>query len=538
MSRSNQKKEIMKILKYSLVLMLVFSFMACEKSFEELEVDNNRPVAVPASLVLQSIQFDMYNNTGRAFGAEMRWNQFYCSNYNYYANNEYTWSEVTNHFFTMKNVIKMEEEARKAGLDAVNPYSATGKFFKAFFYDQMSKRVGDLPLTEGLQGITVLSPKYDTQKQVYIQILKWLEESNAELSTLITKGNQTLTGDIYFGGDLKKWQKAVNAFQLRILIQLSKKDADADLAVKTKFAAIISNPAKYPLMSSVSESLQFVSNQFNKYPSNPDNFGFDATRQNMSRAYVERLTERNDPRVMVTCEPAGSQLKAGKLASNFSSYVGASSGEDLADMSSKAGINNGADFAPGQYSFQNRRRYYTNYVGEPTFIVSYPEMCFNIAEGIHRTWANGSASQWYENGIKASMDFYGIKNGANTMTYSRNGSRDAADSRTFNIDFNLTTYLAQANVIYEAGNVGLEKILTQKYLAFFMNSGMEAYFNWRRTNYPTFYTGVGNGNSNRIAIRWIYPLTERTSNSANYKAAIDAQFAGKDDINDQIWLLK
>ena len=109
MSRSNQKKEIMKILKYSLVLMLVFSFMACEKSFEELEVDNNRPVAVPASLVLQSIQFDMYNNTGRAFGAEMRWNQFYCSNYNYYANNEYTWSEVTNHFFTMKNVIKMEE---------------------------------------------------------------------------------------------------------------------------------------------------------------------------------------------------------------------------------------------------------------------------------------------------------------------------------------------------------------------------------------------------------------------------------------------
>jgi hypothetical protein len=43
----------MKILKYSLVLMLVLSFTACEKTFEELEVDNNRPVAVPASLVLQ-----------------------------------------------------------------------------------------------------------------------------------------------------------------------------------------------------------------------------------------------------------------------------------------------------------------------------------------------------------------------------------------------------------------------------------------------------------------------------------------------------
>jgi hypothetical protein len=528
----------MKSLKYSLILILIISFMGCEKSFEELELDSNRPVSVPASLVLQSVQYDMYNNTGRAFSAEMRWNQFYCSNYNYYATNEYQWSEVTNHFFTLKNVIKMEEEARKAGLDVVNPYSASAKFYKAFFYDQMSKRVGDLPLSEGLQGNTILNPKYDTQKQVYIQILKWLEESNSEFSTLITKGNQTLTGDIYFGGDLRKWQKAVNAFQLRILIQLSKKEADADLGIKTKFAAIVSNPAKYPLMSSLGESLQFTSNQYNKYPSNPDNFGFDATRQNMSKAYIERLTERNDPRVMVTCEPAGFQLKSGKLPSDFSSYVGASSGEDLADMSSKAGISNGADFAPGQYSFQNRKRYYNNYVGESTFIVGYPEMCLNIAEGIHRNWASGSASQWYENGIKSSMDFYGIKNGSNTMTYSRNGSKDASDLRTFNLDFNLATYLTQTNVKYEAGNIGLEKILTQKYLAFFMNSGMEAYFNWRRTGYPTFYSGVGTGNSGRIAIRWIYPLTERTSNSVNYKAAIDAQFSGKDDINDQIWLVK
>lgn len=514
------------------------SFMGCEQSFEELEVDSNRPVSVPASLVLQSVQFDMYNNTGRAFGPEMRWNQFYCSNYNYYANNEYQWSEVTNHFFTLKNVIKMEEEARKTGLEAVNPYSATGKFFKAFFYDQMSKRVGDLPLSEGLQGNSVLSPKYDSQKQVYVQILKWLEESNSDLSALISKGNQTLGGDIYFGGDLRKWQKAVNAFQLRILLELSKKESDTDLAIRSKFAAIISNPTKYPLMTNLGESLQFTSNQYNKYPSNPDNFGFDATRQNMSRAYVERLTERNDPRVMVTCEPAGTQLKAGKLASDFTSYVGASSGEDLADMSSKAGTANGAEYAPGQYSFQNRKRYYSNYAAEPTFILGYPEMCFNIAEGLHRNWSSGNASLWYENGIKASMDFYGIKSGANTMTYSRNGSKDAVDSRTFNIDFNLANYLTQANVKYDTGNAGLEKILTQKYLAFFMNSGMEAYFNWRRTGYPTFYTGVGTGNSGRIASRWIYPLSERTSNSANYKAAIDAQFAGKDDINDQIWFLK
>jgi hypothetical protein len=510
----------------------------CERTFEDLESDKNRAVNVPASLVLQGVEFDMYNNTGRAFGAEMRWNQFYCSNYNYYATNEYQWTEMPNHFFTLKNVIKMEEEAIKNGAAAVNPYSAVGKFFKAFFYDEMSKRVGDLPMAEALKGIEVLNPKYDSQKQVYVQILKWLEESNAELTTLIGIGNQNLTGDIYFGGDLKKWQKAVNAFQLRILLSLSKKEADSDLNIKGKFAAILSNPSKYPLMSSLNESLQFVSNQFNKYPSNPDNFGFDATRQNMSRAYIERLTERNDPRVMITSEPAGAQLKAGKLPSDFASYVGAESGEDLADMSSKAGVNNGSDFAPGVYSFQNRKRYYTNYTAEPTFIVGYPEMCFNIAEGLNRSWNTGDAAFWYENGIKASMAFYGVKDGANTMTYSRNGSRDAADLRSFTLDFNTADYISQANVKYEAGAEGLEKILTQKYLAFFMNSGMEAYFNWRRTGLPKFYAGVGSGNSGRIAVRWLYPISERNTNTANYQASITSQFAGKDDINEMIWMLK
>jgi hypothetical protein len=137
------------------------------------------------------------------------------------------------------------------------------------------------------------------------------------------------------------------------------------------------------------------------------------------------------------------------------------------------------------------------------------------------------------------MDFYGVKNGTNTMTYSKTGGRDAADLATFSIDFDFEKYYAQELVKYAGKTVkGQEQILTQKYLAFFMNSGMEAYFNWRRTGFPKFYTGVGNGNSNRIAVRWQYPLSERATNAVNYKAAIASQFGGKDDINDMLWIVK
>ena len=147
-------------LNIGLFALLMLVGMSCDKTFEELEVNPNNPTAVPASLVIQGIEADMYNNTGRAFSAEMRWNQFYLSNYNYYATNEYTWTQTPNHFLTLKNVVKMEEEALKAGAETVNPYSAVGKFFRAFFYDQMTKRVGDLPSSEALQGIDNLTPKY------------------------------------------------------------------------------------------------------------------------------------------------------------------------------------------------------------------------------------------------------------------------------------------------------------------------------------------------------------------------------------------
>ncbi|WP_373511211.1 SusD/RagB family nutrient-binding outer membrane lipoprotein [Persicitalea sp.] len=518
-------------------LVLGLALSSCEKTFEYLEKDPNRAITAPASLVLQGIEFDLYDDTGRPFSSEMRWNQFYAINYNYYGTNEYQFGEMPNHYFTLKNVIKMEEEAKRAGAADVNGYSALGKFFRAYFYDQMSVRVGDLPAMEALEGRGNLTPKYDTQKQIYAQILTWLDEANTDMASLIAKGETTVPGDFYFNGDLRKWQKTVNALKLRILMRLSKQADDAELKVQSRFAEVLNNPAKFPIFSGMGDNLQFVSNNFNKYPSNPDNFGFDATRQNMAKTYIDLTVARQDPRVMVVAEPAGAQLKAGKNPSDFSVFVGASSGEDLTDMTEKAGRDNGAGFAPGVYSFQSRSRYYTNYVGEATFILGFPELCFNLAEGINRGWASGDAESWYKKGIKASQEFYGVKDGTLTMRYSRTGGRDAADFGTYTIDFNFEQYYAQPLVKYDGKTAaGLEKILTQKYLAFFMNSGMEAYFNYRRTGVPNFLTGVGTGNSGRIALRWLYPFSERTTNETNYKEAIQRQFGGDDSINKALWI--
>ena len=518
-------------MKYTIFLLSLLLLTSCDKPFSELETDPNRPTSVPASLIFKGVASDMYNNvTGNPWDAPQRWNQFYASNYDYYATNDYAWTSTGLYYTTLKNVVQMEAEAKKTGQPDVNPYSALGKFFRAYYFENMTKRLGDIPLTDALQGLTNLAPKYNTQKEVYVQVLKWLDDANADLTALIAKADNNLAGDIYEGNSLTAWQKVVNTYKLRVLISLSKKEADADLNVKTRFAEVLANPAKFPIMTSMGDNLQFQYNStFNKYYRNPDNFGQNATRENMAATYLGTLTSLKDPRTFVVAEPAGTLVAAGKKPTDFDAFLGASSGEDLATMASKANV--------GGYSFQNRKRYYSTYSAEPYIIIGYPELQFTIAEGINRGWATGDAAAYYQKGIQASWGFYGLTDGANTVYFSADGGYK--NFNTYTVPVSFATYYAQPTVAY-AGNTaaGLTQILTQKYLAFFQNSGMEAFYNQRRTGVPTFQVGSGTGNSQRVPLRWQYPATERQYNKDNNAAAVSSQFGGNDDINAQMWLLK
>lgn len=58
----------------------------------------------------------------------------------------------------------------------------------------------------------------------------------------------------------------------------------------------------------------------------------------MTKTYMDLLKNNKDPRVFVVAEPAEAQLAKGLQGTDFEAFVGASSGEDLADMSAKANL--------------------------------------------------------------------------------------------------------------------------------------------------------------------------------------------------------
>ncbi len=536
-----------KIIKFPIILIIVaLAMTACEKSFNDVIKSNpNQPVNVPPSLLFNGVLNDLYV---APFGDDEKWSQYFLINYDYYGNDRYDFGSGANYYATLKNVVQMESEAKRLGLPEVNPYSALGKFFRAYFFSVMSLEMGDLPMKEALQGVANLTPAYDSQKAIFQQSFAWLDAANTDLAALIAAGDNSLTNDIYFGNDLSKWQKLVNTFRLRLLIHLSNRAVDnADLQVSQQFTTILGNSSKYPVMTGSADNLQYnYLYPTNLYPNNPGNFGYDALRDNCSDTYVSLLTEFKDPRVFVTSEPARAYVDSLEVSpASYNVFVGANPGEDLGSMYIKANS--------GKYSLLNRHHYYDGYTAEPSIQVGYPEMCFNIAEAINRGWISGmtaaDAENWYKKGIQESMSFYGIPQSGDLTVYFLHPGSSLGSYDTYTVPVDFTAYYAQAKIKYDGNTTtGLKQILQQRYLALFRHSGLESYFTYLRTKsdpnlkslggVPVFGTGPGTGNSGRIASRFQYPESEKTANTSNYQTALTNQYGGNDDINGIMWLLK
>ncbi|HTE07433.1 MAG TPA: SusD/RagB family nutrient-binding outer membrane lipoprotein, partial [Flavitalea sp.] len=111
--------------------------------------------------------------------------------------------------------------------------------------------------------------------------------------------------------------------------------------------------------------------------------------------------------------------------------------------------------------------------------ITYAEYCLMRAEFIERGITGGSAEEWYNKGIEASLRFYDARAAAAMLP-----------DYTPLTDGEISDYLATPDVKYDASK-GLEQIITQAYLNFFKQPN-EAWANYKRTGMPNSSTALAN----------------------------------------------
>jgi hypothetical protein len=469
---------------------------ACDKDFEDINVNVNDPNTVTPNLLLPSIIRSTVNEVmGTSWGIGNIVIQ-QTAKIQFVNEDRYQWGEINGIWNTMysnmrdvQNVYTIAERAGQSN------YMGIALVMKSWMISLVTDAYGDVPYTEATQGKNkVYFPAYDTQETIYNGMLADLLRANE----LLGSSPETVQGDILYGGDLTKWKKLANSLRLRYLMRISgKRNVGADMQ------AILNDAAATPIFESNEDNaallyLPTVPNQFPLYTSRIGS----VNEFRLSKTMADKLKEYNDPRIRVFARPTPASTGTANPE-----YVGVPNGlDDNAALQYNGGAN-----------FMSRigTAYYIDGFGTPTdndreiargIIMTYAELQFILAEAAQKGLiTGGTAQKYYENGIGASFDFFKVELPAG--------------------------YLMQPGVALNPATA-LQQIGTQKWIALFY-SGLEAWFDWRRTGYPALTPGPANVNGNRIPVRFIYPGSEFSLNKENVEAAVARQ--GANDINTRVW---
>lgn len=482
-------------MKFSKYILLLAAFMmlhtSCDDGFEEVNIN---PVA--ADEINPNFQFsyvqlrtsgERYENwrAGLIYSSMMI--QHLSATCGYWTGDKYTWnSGYSSSLFERA----FEQQVREIQ-DLVNTLETTergdaamlgmARIWRVVIFQRLTDMYGDIPYSQAgkgfLEGIDF--PVYDSQADIYADMLKELEESVAQLT-----GGGFGNADIIYSGDLDKWKRFGNSMMLRLAMRLSEVDPATAQAWTEKAIAggVMTSNDDIAYIEHTNGPEGINRNGIGEVLDAANGFGDGCPR--LSATLVDWMTATGDPRLALW----------GVAPVNGGDINGMPNGLDETTIQ-----NNPTGTSTDDFSTINPLMVT---VSTPMVFQNYAEVELLQAEAILRGWATGDAATHYNNGVKAAMQMYPIFDASLAVD-------DAA----------VDAYLA-ANPFDNT----MKQIGEQYWAATFLNE-YETFSNWRRTGYPelTPVNYEGNVTNGTIPLRLTYPESELGVNGDNLNAALSRQ---------------
>lgn len=498
-------------------LLVVMTFVTGCDNFEEINTNPDTITQSSASMLCTNVVLRNIKFNGRDAHAYLQPNAL--AKYLGYANQsqmDQQYNKITNTSFgdmtILPNIERMIEYSTGSVME--NSYRGVAAFMRAYMFFQLTMQVGDIPYSETNLGQSgQYRPKFDTQEEVFVGILKELKEADQYFSKGVA-----FTGDpTPYNGDPVKWRRANNAFALKVLMSLSKKESVASLNIKQRFAEIVAGGF---LLEASTGFLGLNYSTTNIHPMSGTNDLF-TSRTVISSLLIDNLKVLNDRRLYYFADPAGAKLMAGVAESDPAAYVGV----DVSIPYDQMNVGHSAN----QYSLINSR-YLKESASEPRMMVTYAEQQLILAEARIRGWiTTGSAQDYFESGVKSALAAIG----ATKASYAHGLPIDQAY---------INGYFAGEAAFKTNTSDQLKQIWMQRYILNFMQDSQSSYFEYRRTGYPEFpinpATNLNENNKNGIPMRYLYPTSETNYNRENLIEALNRQYDGYDEVNKLMWILK
>lgn len=184
---------------------------------------------------------------------------------------------------------------------------AVGLIQKGLFFSKYTDIFGEIPYSE-TGNPDILSPKFDTQLEIYQGTIADLDEAIALIGDNATTGSgvdDMGDNDLVFNGDLQKWKKLANTLKLKLAMR-------AMGAPGAGFAASAASEALATgaFMESVSEDATLIKDEVISqwgsaaYGDIWHNFGGTGSKWHVGETMVSLLRDNDDPRLSRFAQPA------------------------------------------------------------------------------------------------------------------------------------------------------------------------------------------------------------------------------------------
>lgn len=451
-----------KFLTHILALGLLFTVSSCdEDKLDEIDTNPNSPTDVPINLLLPQVEVDVafaVANTDVAWyssvfvqhtagvHAQLQQGDRRTSLNDATLVNN-TWTTI--YATTLPDLNQIIEKGSAGGTEeGFNIHVGIAKILKAFTIAIATDTWGRVPFSEIGQGTELRQPAFDEQQQIYSGIQSLLDEAIADLAQ---GGPNPAARDMIYGGSAESWTKAAWSLKARYYNRLS----NIDPAGSAQNAL---NAAANGFTSSA-ENMVFAAFTTDATGQNPwFQEAADRSHLAVSQSFVQTLQGLNDPRLEVMVAPAPS---SGQI-------IGAPNGTQQNDQANSL--------------FSDPTEFVLN-ATSPVPLMTYDELKFIEAEAHLRLGQPLEATAAFREAILAAMQRQAGLSGAAAEAYA---------------------------VAQLARGVTLENIIRQKWISFWLYQPIEAYADYRRTDFPVLTHPIS-----PAPLRFPYPQSERDANSAN-----------------------
>jgi len=227
-----------KYLLHSLMLAAALLVMpACEKGFLDINVDPNNPTDVPLTQLLPYAELGLSNAISmhsQGLGEPAACFAHYIvtrNNFNSYfaQGGDGSVSDPWDQLYTIV-LTDLRQIIDKGTENEAWNFVGAAQLMTAFTIATLVDIWGDVPFREANLGSAKPYPVFDQGNQVYADLLKLIDEAEANLAKVsnVQMGNS----DLYFGGNVGRWQRFGYTLKLRLYNQARLTPVYDDAAVK------------------------------------------------------------------------------------------------------------------------------------------------------------------------------------------------------------------------------------------------------------------------------------------------------------------